>query len=148
VYRAHHDPEVGGSGWGEIFESKHEGARNPDYMASPYVPMDSWIYNAFDRLIALGYVNAAILSIRPWTRMECARLLEDAGAKIGDDEHSNNPGVEVYDALASEFSPEIGRVNGAANLGASLDSAYTRVTGIAGPPLRDGYYFGQTIVDD
>ena len=29
-----------------------------------------------------------------------------------------------------------------------MDSVYTRVTGISGTPLRDGYDFGQTIVND
>ncbi len=45
VYRAHHDPELGGSPWGSLLpESTDEKSRNPNYMASPYVPIDSWIY--------------------------------------------------------------------------------------------------------
>src|SRR5262249_13644419 len=48
----------------------------------------------------------------------------------------------------SEFSSETARLNGAANFGASLDSIYTRVMNISGPPLRDGYHFGQTIIND
>ena len=43
---------------------------------------------------------------------------------------------------------EITRLDGAANVGASVDSVYTRVTGISGTPLRDGYNFGQTIIND
>ncbi len=27
-------------------------------MASPYVPLDSWIYPAMDRLIAQGYIHS------------------------------------------------------------------------------------------
>src|SRR5207245_1758233 len=34
------------------------------------------------------------------------------------------------------------------NLAASVDSIYSRTTMISGPPLRDGYHFGQTIVND
>jgi hypothetical protein len=30
----------------------------------------------------------------------------------------------------------------------SIDSLYTRVTNISGPPLRDSYHFGQTIIND
>src|SRR5579863_1692166 len=47
---------------------------NPNNMGSPYVPMDTWIYPAFDRLIALGFVRSAIVGQRPWTRLECTRL--------------------------------------------------------------------------
>src|SRR5262249_23317642 len=85
VYRAHHDPEVGGSGWGEIFESKHEGARNPNYMGSPYVPLDSWIYPQLERLIALGYIKSGILGMRPWTRMACAQMLQEAQDKLANE---------------------------------------------------------------
>ena len=53
VYRAHHDPELGGSGWGSVFEERTgDKVRNPNYMASPYVPLDSWIYPALERLFA------------------------------------------------------------------------------------------------
>ena len=41
-------------------------------------PLDSWVYPALERLAALGYLQTAYLGIRPWTRMECARLLEEA----------------------------------------------------------------------
>ena len=34
------------------------------------------------------------------------------------------------------------------NLGISLDSIYTRMTGIAGAPLSDGLHFGQTVIND
>jgi membrane-associated phospholipid phosphatase len=91
VYRAHHDPELGGAGWGSLFDEKTgEQTRNPDNMGSPYVPLDSWIYPALDRLVALGYIQTAYLGIRPWTRMECARMLEDAGERIADEDF---PGI-------------------------------------------------------
>src|SRR5437870_4675603 len=47
-----------------------------------------------------------------------------------------------------EFADETARLDGAANLGASLDSVYVRTTNISGAPLRDGYHFGQTIIND
>ncbi|MGH9528949.1 MAG: capsule assembly Wzi family protein, partial [Terriglobales bacterium] len=46
------------------------------------------------------------------------------------------------------FEAETARLDGSENLGASLDSVYTRATGISGMPLADGYHFGQTIVND
>ena len=75
VYRAHHDPELGGSGWGDSSsDNPSEGSHNPDNMASPYVLLDSWIYPAFLRLIGLGYIHSARIDLRPWTRMERGRL--------------------------------------------------------------------------
>lgn len=47
-------------------------------MASTYVPLDSWVYSAFEQLAAEGYVRTAFLSLRPWTRLDCARLIEEA----------------------------------------------------------------------
>jgi hypothetical protein len=122
--------------------------RNPANMGSPYVPLDSWVYPAFDRLIALGSVQGAYAGIRPWTRMECARLLEDAGERLATDDSGDANGNRIYHDLAAEFAIETARLDGAANVGASLDSIYARATNIAGPPLRDGYHFGQTIIND
>jgi membrane-associated phospholipid phosphatase len=149
VYRAHHDPELGGSGWGPVFEEKTgETPRNPDYMASPYVPIDSWIYPALERLIALGYTRSNMLGMRPWTRMACARLVEEAGEKLQNDEAENTEPGKIYRTLAQEFATETARLDGAPNVGARLDSVYTRAMGISGTPLRDGYHFGQTIIND
>jgi hypothetical protein len=150
VYRAHHDPELGGTAWGSLLpDETGDKPRNPANMGSPYVPIDSWVYPALERLAALGYINSAYVGMRPWTRMECARLLEEAGEQLTDDAvEENDQAGKLYSALQTEFQPEIGRLDGVANLGASVDSIYTRVTGISGTPLRDGYHFGQTIIND
>ncbi len=147
VYRGHHDPEVGGAGWGSIFEERFEGTRNSAHMASPYVPVDSWIYPAFERLIAIGYVQSNMIGIRPWTRLACAHLIDDAdlpGAEAGRSKEAE----ELYDTLKQEFAPELARLDGTANLGVSVDSIYTQLTGISGTPLHDGYHFGQTLIND
>lgn len=149
VYRAHHDPELGGSGWGNFIEGKTgETPRNPNYMASPYVPLDSWIYPALERLIAMGYLKSDMLGMRPWTRMACARLLEDAEDKFPDNGAEEGEAGKIYAALIGEFGTEVTRLGGAANVGARLDSVYMRSLGISGTPLRDGYHFGQTIIND
>jgi len=129
-------------------ENTGEKTHNPGYMASPYVPLDSWIYPALQRLIALGYMQSAMLGMRPWTRMECARLMEDAGARLSDESVEAGGVGRLYTALSAEFGAEIARLDGAPNVSAGVDSVYTRVTGISGTPLRDGYHFGQTIIDD
>jgi membrane-associated phospholipid phosphatase len=151
VYRAHHDPEVGGSGWGNFIKDDQESqdkTRNPNYMASPYVPLDSWIYPAMERLIALGYVHSPVLGMRPWTRMQCATLLEDAPEKLGNVDVGDVQAAKLYSTLRDEFGTEITRLEGASNTGMRLDSIYSRTMGISGTPLRDGYHFGETITND
>ena len=151
VYRAHHDTELGGDSWGDLLPDSSSGegekTRNPENMGSPYVPLDSWVYPAIERLAAMGYIESAYSGIRPWTRLECAGMLEEAQEKIADEDNSGQA-AKIYRHLAIEFSSETARLNGAANLGASLDSIYTRAMDISGQPLRDGYHFGQTIIND
>jgi membrane-associated phospholipid phosphatase len=149
VYRSHHDPELGGSGWGSLIEEKTgEKTRNPNYMASPYIPVDSWIYPALLRLIALGYTQSNMLGMRPWTRMACARMVEETGEKLRNDGAEESEAGKIYRTLTNEFATELGRLDGAANVGARVESLYTRATGISGTPLRDGFNFGQTITND
>jgi membrane-associated phospholipid phosphatase len=149
VYRAHHDPEVGGKGWGSFLEQNTgEKVRDPNYMASPYVPLDSWIYPALQRLIALGYLQSQIVGMRPWTRMACATLLDDAADKFPGGGMEQGSVGKLYATLTQEFAVELARLEGAPNLGARVQSVYTRATGIAGTPLRDAFNFGQTIVND
>ena len=149
VYRSHHDSDLGGEAWGNFLpDSSGEKTRNPANMGSPYVPLDSWIYAALERLAAMGYIKSAYLGIRPWTRLECARMLDEAQQNIADEDDQSGEAARIYTELAKEFSAETGRLNGAANVGASLDSVYARATNISGPPLRDGYHFGQTIIND
>jgi hypothetical protein len=150
VYRAHHDPELGGTSWGSLLpDDTADKPRNPANMGSPYVPLDSWVYPALERLAAMGYIHSEYAGMRPWTRMECARLLEEAQDRLADDAiEENEQAGKLYETLQTEFVPETGRLGGAENLEASLDSVYTRVTGISRTPLSDGYHFGQTIIDD
>src|SRR5947207_3113672 len=55
-------------------------ADQPPARGSSYVPLDSWIYPALDRLAALGMIRSQISGLRPWTRAECRRqVLEAAG---------------------------------------------------------------------
>ncbi len=148
VYRAHHNPELSGTEWNPSFDEISENPARPEDMGSPYVPLDSWVYSGFDRLAALGYVQSAFLGIRPWTRMECARMLGEAAERLQTDGARSGEGQSLYTALAEEFVGETARFNGARNFGVSLESVYVRTTQISGAPLRDGYHFGQTIVND
>ena len=54
----------------------------PSELGSPYVPVDSWMYPAMDRLHALGQVDTAYLGMRPWTRLSIVHMLEAASPKM------------------------------------------------------------------
>jgi membrane-associated phospholipid phosphatase len=152
IYQRDRDPELSAAPWGspvELHAPEQDKVRSPRNMGSPYVPLDSWVYPALERLAALGYLPTAYLGMRPWTRMECARLLEEAGESMRYRGDRGAAEVErIYAALLTEFSDETVRRNGAANVGLSLDSIYTRFTVVTGTPLRDGYHYGQTLVND
>jgi Capsule assembly protein Wzi/PAP2 superfamily len=148
VYRAHHNSELAG-GIAEDLSDKPlvEKDRTPRAMGSPYVPLDSWIYPIFDRLIAFGQIDDAILGQRPWTRLECARMVSDLGDRLRDGD-PNSEAAQFYSALSTEFSRELSLLGGGANRTIHLESVYTRLTQISGPPLADGYHFGQTLYND
>jgi len=116
-----------------------------DVQGSVYVPVDDWVYPALDRLHALGYVNTAYLGLRPWTRASIAHMLELSSDRIESDH--NSEARSIYIALAREFKPDINRSTGAAPQ-VELESAYTRLRGIAGTPLRDSFHLGETIIND
>ena len=148
VYRAHHDLTLGGTSWGSFMDRNEGAPRDPSNMGSPYVPLDMWVYPAMERLIALGYVDSAILGQRPWTRMEFARLLEEPENKLHDVEAKDTEAQRILKELSDEFAAETRRREGAPNVAANLDSVYGRTTNISGDPLDDGYHFGQTIAND
>ncbi len=54
------------------------GGQYDEARGSTYVPMDSWIYPAMDRLHALGQVDIAYIGMRPWTRLSIVHMLEAA----------------------------------------------------------------------
>jgi membrane-associated phospholipid phosphatase len=148
VYRAHHNPELSGGIAENLSDTPPvETDRTPNQMGSPYVPLDSWIYPLFDRLIATGAINDAIIGMRPWTRIECARMVSEAGDRL-QDANTKSMSVRLYDALRQEFVPELALLAGGSNRAIHLESVYVRVTDISGPPLTDGYHFGQTIYND
>jgi hypothetical protein len=148
VYRAHHDPELGGGNWESWSEKMADSERIPSSKASPYVPLDSWIYPALERLIALDYVHTAFANSKPWTRAECAAFVDEAGQRLGEGKPYAAEAEQLYEVLSKEFAEDLDVLTGDRNKQARLESVYTRVTDIAGPPLNDSYHFGQTIIND
>jgi membrane-associated phospholipid phosphatase len=148
VYRHHHDPTLGGGDWETYAESHEEGpGRTSLNMGSPYVELDSWIYPAMDRLVALGYIPDAFLGLRPWTRRECARLIEEARDYNSDNDHHDVEADNLIETLSREFALE-SETSGEKNVDVHVESVYDRFTEISGEPLRDGFHFGQTIIND
>jgi membrane-associated phospholipid phosphatase len=149
VYAQHRNPDFRGGAW-EIPAIRPERPAHWEskFMGSPYVPLGSWIYPALERLGALGYIDSDIAGMRPWTRMECARQVEEASDRIGGDDMEANEAARLFRELQTEFSNEISLLSGGNNAEIRLESAYTRGTEIVGKPLTDGYHFGQTIVND
>lgn len=149
IYSRHHDPELGGGEWrsiGEFFRG--EDSHSPRNQGSPYVPLDSWVYPAFERLAALGYVKSGIFGMRPWTRLECVRLLNEAGENLDRIESEDTEAILLHESLAKEFSNDIAMLAEGNNQNLQIESVYTRATEISGTPLVDGYHFGQTITND
>jgi membrane-associated phospholipid phosphatase len=150
VYRAHHDSELGGGGWNPLSGSDEgEDHRDRRKMGSPSVPVDSWVYSAFERLAALRAINTQIMGVKPWTRIECARLTEEASEALQTEPVLNTEeAARIQTQLAQEFAYEINLLGGGRNLTANLESVYGRAVSISGPALTDSYHFGQTVSYD
>ena len=124
-------------------------------MGSTYVPIESWIYPAIERLAMAGYVQTAFAGLRPWTRMESARLVAEAQEQqidhqniVDSDEAVDEQMNSLIKYLAGEFAVELRQRDGECNRQAAIDSVYSRSTAIAGAPLTDGYHFAQTLTND
>jgi hypothetical protein len=125
---------------------------DPQYtrdQASSYIAIDSWVYPALDRLIALGYIQTGSLAIRPFTRMECARLLAEAHILATDQTLVDDSDLaSLLLSLDQEFAHESRVIDGDANTGGIVEQVYARYNGIAASPLRDSFHFGQTVYND
>ena len=120
-------------------------------MASTYVPIESWVYPAIERLALAGYIQTAFAGLRPWTRMEIARLISEAQERQADQDSQDAVDEQMnllVKALAHEFAEELRQQDGECNRQATIDSIYSRSAAIAGPPITDGYHFAQTLVND
>lgn len=150
VYRQHHDAELGGSPWETFAESRNylERDRPRQSMGTTFVPLDSWVYSALNRLAALGYIHTEIAGLSPWTRMECARLTEEGREALESGGPLNAQAEALEDRLQREFSYEFALLDGGRNLAANLDSVYLRGVSVSGLALTDGYHFGQTVSYD
>lgn len=121
-----------------------------DRIGSTNVPMDSWIYPALERLSSMGLIPFQSVAIRPWTRQECRRQVQQAkDILLGIHGHY----YDVSDSIkleAENLIPELDSALQEPNESseAVLESGYAREGTIAGPALTDGFHFGQTWRND
>lgn len=147
VFRTHHSREPG-SEYGDL-TGMGEAPRTTRNMGSPQVALDSWVYPALDKLVALGFVRTSFAGLRPWTRLECARLVGEAAALIEERDGTANPvALDLLKELQHEFAYESRLMEGQRNLNLAVDSIYARAISISGPALTDGFHLGQTISYD
>ncbi|HKW63908.1 MAG TPA: capsule assembly Wzi family protein [Candidatus Acidoferrum sp.] len=148
IYARHHDPELGGEAWRSISQVfRGDGSASPANQGSPYVPLDSWIYPDLDRLAAMGLIESGFAGMKPWTRNECVRLLDEAGEHVGSG--MGGPEAEkIYSLLETEFRADRERLDSGGRTRAQVEAVYARITEVSGQPLTDGNHFGQTITND
>jgi Capsule assembly protein Wzi len=108
-----------------------------------YVPLDSWVYPAFERLISLGYADSAFLGLRPWTRTSCLQILQETYPKL-EAAPEDAEAWRIFRALAEEFGADAGPMTARAE----LTGLYTRNMYIKGRPINDSFHFGQTLIND
>jgi hypothetical protein len=150
IYSRHHDPDLGGGEWRSLSQLlRGDGNTSPANQGSPYVPLDSWIYPALDRLIGMGMIDSGFAGMRPWTRRECMRQLSEAEDKLGGTVSDNPEVSQLVEALEREFPSEVEATDDGTSGGAfRVESLYSRTEYISGTPLTDGYNFAQTQFDD
>jgi Capsule assembly protein Wzi/PAP2 superfamily len=147
VYSKHHDPELGGAEWRSVRQWVRDRTGTPGNLGSPYVPLDSWIYPAMERLAALGLVDTGFAGMRPWTRLECLRLLNEAG-EASSAGAENPEAAGLISALQRELHGDAEEAGGDARATFRMESLYSRTEHISGMPLTDGFHFGQTQFND
>ena len=140
IYKAHHDPELDTEAYG-MFQ-RQKGELDGVTLGSTYVPLDSWVYPALERLSSMGYIPSQMIGLRPWTRHECMRQIQEAEYFA-----QSLPADSAIRADIQRLKEEFSRDN-QSYYSAQIDSVYTRYGRISGTPLRNSYHFGQTLWND
>jgi len=146
IYSRHYDPSLGGGEWKPIRDFLRVEDPRPSNQGSPYVPLDSWVYDALDRLAGLGLINSGFVGLRPWTRGECIRQMNEALDHVTRDD--SGPASRLLQDLQHEFQQDIEAAAEGAPATFRVESLYSRTEHISGMPLTNGYTFGQTQFND
>ena len=144
IYKTRHDPRIDDD---LTIVAKQTSAPLPGRLASTYVPLDSWIYSAIERLAVARSIPMPFIGLRPWTRMNCARMLEGLNERLQFSAELPGELNAIRLALNQEFADELSALDGKPYELISLDTIYTALTGIAGQPLNDNN-LGQTLINN
>jgi Capsule assembly protein Wzi/PAP2 superfamily len=145
VYHDRHNPNVEAN-YGTFVKQHPEWSSSN--AGSTYLPLDSWVYPALQRLFAAGYIRNQFLGLRPWTRTAISSMLTEAEQRMSDDDNVSPELQSVFANLRAEFADEAKLGLDFDNQAINLDAVYTRSTYISGMPINDSYHFGQTIIND
>jgi hypothetical protein len=118
----------------------------PDRLGSAYIPMDSWVYPALNRLYGMDFLGTMYLGMRPYTRRSVLHMLHVSENEIRNSD--NEQAQEILAKLLDYLSAEVpgGQVERGIVYG--MESSYMRFLNISGPILRDSYHLGQSIAQD
>ena len=83
---------------------------------STNVPLDHWAYPAMDRLVNYGFVDSDLLSTRPVSRLEMARLVVEARKKVTEANEGNRFVLATMGRLEREFKFEVNQFNSQSGL--------------------------------
>jgi Capsule assembly protein Wzi len=114
-----------------------------------YVPLDSWVYPALERLASMGFAPDEESLAKPWTRGQCSMLVDEVADMMSrrSARHSaaavTTEAARLVGALQAEFV-----ANDESYRTARIESLYSTYLQVAGTPLRDSYHFGQTFMND
>ena len=97
---------------------------------STNVPLSHWSYDAIERLADYGYTNSDLLSTKPITRLNMARLILEAEQKLDASKAANSSLIATLSRLKEEYAEELKQLE--------LDSG-TRVSAYYLKPLEDPY---------
>ncbi|HZD32263.1 MAG TPA: capsule assembly Wzi family protein [Candidatus Angelobacter sp.] len=144
VYKTRHNPRIDDD---LVTVAKQTSAPLPGRLASTYIPLDSWIYGAIERLAVARVIAMPFMGLRPWTRMNCARMMGELNERVQNSFELSMELNAIRLALNQEFADELSALDGRPYELIRLDTVYTRLTGIAGQPLNDNN-LGQTLINN
>ena len=141
-----------GAGQPQRDSSRSAEVCEPSTDASPYIPIDSWVYPAVLRLYSMGYVDHVYLGMRPWTRGSLSHMLEEISTQIEDaneyDVSTVREAKSIFKDLSNflHYNDQMQCLTDQGNL--NLESSYSVFRGMSGTPLRDSYHLGATLIND
>ena len=145
VYRTRHDRELAGASYGTFVKAdgRDGGRGSPGHLSF------RWIVGFILYSIGLQPWGTSIVHSRrrPWTRQDCARLVKEAGVRMDRVPKGWRHRPARIALYGWNFAPELhDEINTRFRCKSRI--CLLGVLGIAGPPLTDGYDFGETITNN